>query len=220
MLINMKINMRTIQQALNLGQRIYREWNKYQNKKARETSQQQTRKSKQPTGYTAPGRQSSNDQRKSANQAPTSQNPYAETASPPSSGGSWQAGGYPGDFFGSVAFDYSPNLDGDADPGEIVWAWVPYEEDYTQGKDRPVLIVGREGAYLLALMLTSKDHNNSTSQDPNYLDIGSGEWDKDGRESEVKLNRVIRLNADGIRREGAVMPRSTFDTIAASYRQR
>ena len=29
----MKINMRTVQQALNIGQRIYREWNKYQNQK-------------------------------------------------------------------------------------------------------------------------------------------------------------------------------------------
>ena len=35
---------------------------------------------------------------------------------------------------------YAPDLDGDADPGEVVWAWVPYEEDPTQVKDRPVLV--------------------------------------------------------------------------------
>ena len=33
-------------------------------------------------------------------------------------------------------------LDGEPDPGEVVWAWVPYEDDPAQGKDRPVLVVG------------------------------------------------------------------------------
>ncbi len=42
---------------------------------------------------------------------------------------------------------YSPNLDGRADPGEIVWTWVTYEEDPTRGKDRPVLVVGRDHAH-------------------------------------------------------------------------
>ena len=44
-----------------------------------------------------------------------------------------------------INFEYSPSLDGDADPGEIVWTWVPFEEDHSQGKDRPVLLVGRDG---------------------------------------------------------------------------
>lgn len=177
--VTMKINMRTIQQALNIGQRIYREWNKYQNQK----------------------------------------NKQQGTGSRPSTG-SWKQGGYPGDYFGSVAFDYSPALDGDADPGEVVWAWVPFEEDYSQGKDRPVLVIGRSGSYLLGLMLTSKDHSNSRTADPNYLDIGAGVWDKEGRDSEVKLNRVIQLNPNGIRREGAIMDRATFDLIAEAYRRR
>src|ERR1700682_1667148 len=36
---------------------------------------------------------------------------------------------------------YSPDLDGRADPGEVVWTWVTYEEDPTRGTDRPVLVV-------------------------------------------------------------------------------
>ena len=68
-----------------------------------------------------------------------------------------------------INFEYSPSLDGDADPGEIVWTWVPFEEDHSQGKDRPVLLVGRDGEYLLALMMTSKDHNNREHADSNYL---------------------------------------------------
>ena len=66
---------------------------------------------------------------------------------------------YPGDFTGPLAPSYSPKPDGRPDPGEIVWTWVPFEEDHTQGKDRPVLVVGRDGRWLLALQLTSKDHD-------------------------------------------------------------
>ena len=40
---------------------------------------------------------------------------------------------------------YSPDTDGEADPGEVVWAWVPYEDDPAQGKDRPVLLIARDG---------------------------------------------------------------------------
>ena len=29
---------------------------------------------------------------------------------------------------GSVRTEYSPAHDGDPDPGEIVWTWVPFEE--------------------------------------------------------------------------------------------
>ena len=51
---------------------------------------------------------------------------------------------------GVVTIEYSPSMDGDPDPGEIVWTWVPYEEDPTQGKDRPVVIIGRRGHMLVA----------------------------------------------------------------------
>ena len=47
-----------------------------------------------------------------------------------------------------VRIEYTPSLDGDPDPGEVVWTWVPYEEDPTLGKDRPVVIIGRHGALL------------------------------------------------------------------------
>lgn len=124
---------------------------------------------------------------------------------------------YPGDYRDMINFEYSPSLDGDADPGEIVWTWVPFEEDHSQGKDRPVLLVGRDGEYLLALMMTSKDHNNREHADSNYLDIGSGPWDSQGRASEVKLNRVIRVRPDAMRREGAMMPEDTFRLIERAW---
>ncbi|WP_421084122.1 type II toxin-antitoxin system PemK/MazF family toxin [Rothia nasimurium] len=231
--------MRTVTQILNLGERIFREWNKYQKQKERdnratprtESRQEQARSPRKDGNFGSFGRDYQ------APSAPTSggtnrpappSNPYATgypTGFPGSqdsgaTSGSWENGGYPGDFFGTVHFAYSPSLDGDADPGEVVWAWVPFEEDYTQGKDRPVLIIGHNGPYLLGLMLTSKDKNSFTSKDPNYLDIGAGVWDKEGRDSEVKLNRVVQLSPQGIRREGAIMDQGTFDFIAQAFNSR
>ena len=148
--------------------------------------------------------------------AKSTANSTAPKPSAPATGAS-DGSDYPGDYHDMINFEYSPSLDGDADPGEIVWTWVPFEEDHSQGKDRPVLLVGRDGEYLLALMMTSKDHNNREHADPNYLDIGSGPWDPQGRASEVKLNRVIRVRPDAMRREGAIMPEDTFRLIERAW---
>lgn len=149
--------------------------------------------------------------------AKSTANSSAPKPSAPASTVASNGSDYPGDYRDMINFEYSPSLDGDADPGEIVWTWVPFEEDYSQGKDRPVLLVGRDGEYLLALMMTSKDHNNREHADPNYLDIGSGPWDPQGRASEVKLNRVIRVRPDSMRREGAIMPEDTFRLIERAW---
>lgn len=148
---------------------------------------------------------------------PSSAKSSAPKPSAPASTGASNGSDYPGDYRDIINFEYSPSLDGDADPGEIVWTWVPFEEDHSQGKDRPVLLVGRDGEYLLALMMTSKDHNNREHADSNYLDIGSGPWDPQGRASEVKLNRVIRVRPDAMRREGAIMPEDTFRLIERAW---
>ena len=147
---------------------------------------------------------------------PSAPKPSASTRSASTASAS-DGSDYPGDYRDMINFEYSPSLDGDADPGEIVWTWVPFEEDHSQGKDRPVLLVGRDGEYLLALMMTSKDHNNREHADPNYLDLGSGPWDPQGRASEVKLNRVIRVRPDAMRREGAIMPEDTFRLIERAW---
>lgn len=131
--------------------------------------------------------------------------------------------GYPGDYRGPVTVVYSPDLDGDADPGEVVWGWIPFEEDHTKGKDRPSLVIGKDGAWVLVLMLTSKDHipggigEVRTDGSARWMNIGSGAWDSQGRPSEVRLDRIIRLDPRSIRREGAVMDRSVFDLVAAEF---
>lgn len=111
--------------------------------------------------------------------------------------------------------EYSPDLDGQADPGEIVWTWVTYEEDATQGKDRPVLVVGRDGSTLLGLMLSSQAKHDD---DRNWVSIGSGSWDAEGRPSWIRLDRVLDVPETGIRREGAILAESTFDVVATTLR--
>ena len=112
--------------------------------------------------------------------------------------------------------DYSPSLDGDADPGEIVWTWVPYEDDPSQGKDRPVLVVGRTGRTVLGLMLSSQSERDGQR---NWLALGPGDWDREKRPSWVRLDRVLEVGQDGIRREGAILDRPRFDRVAAVLRR-
>lgn len=133
--------------------------------------------------------------------------------------GATHGGSYPGDFHGALAPVYAPHLDGRPDPGEIVWTWVPFEEDHTRGKDRPVLLVGREGHGLLGLMLTSRDHDTRPAPaDERWLDLGTGDWDARRRPSEVRLDRVVRVDPSAVRREGAVLDRARFDAVARALR--
>ncbi|MBT9258073.1 type II toxin-antitoxin system PemK/MazF family toxin [Phycicoccus sp. MAQZ13P-2] len=133
-----------------------------------------------------------------------------------------RTGGYPGDYTGPLDPVYAPRPDGRPDPGEIVWTWVPYEEDHTQGKDRPVLLVGHDGDWLLGLQLTSKDHDRDAEQERRagrrWVDIGTGAWDRQGRPSEVRVNRVLRVDPAAVRREGAVLDRARFLEVAAAVR--
>ncbi len=111
--------------------------------------------------------------------------------------------------------EYSPKLDGAADPGEIVWTWVSFEEDANQGKDRPVLVVGRDHDRLLGLMLSSQAHR---ADDANWTAIGSGSWDGGHKASFVRLDRVLDVPEQGIRREGAILDRARFDAVAQRLR--
>jgi hypothetical protein len=128
----------------------------------------------------------------------------------------------PADFSGVATLEYAPHPDGHADPGEIVWTWVPFEDDPTQGKDRPVLVIGHHGASLLALMLTSKDHDRDAADEArhgrHWLDIGTGDWDARGRPSEIRLDRILQLDPNAVRREGATLDQGRFETVAAAVR--
>ncbi|MBN1091381.1 type II toxin-antitoxin system PemK/MazF family toxin [Blastococcus sp. TML/M2B] len=119
--------------------------------------------------------------------------------------------------------EYRPHADDAADPGEIVWAWVPYDEDDGRGKDRPVLVIGRRGPMLLGLMLSSQDHDRDAADEARHgriwTDIGTGSWDARRRPSEVRLDRLLELAPGDVRREGAALDRARFDRVVAEARR-
>jgi len=127
---------------------------------------------------------------------------------PPARGGAY-------DYSGPVRWEYSPELDHDPDPGEVVWTWVAFEDDPSIGKDRPVAVVGRtDDRRLVALMLSSKGHDG----DRDWMSIGSGPWDREGRESWVRRDRMLAVSASAVRREGAIIPRTTYDAIISGLK--
>jgi len=128
-----------------------------------------------------------------------------------------RSAGAPAD--GGVRIVYAPARDGDPDPGEVVWAWVPYEDDPRQGKDRPVLVIGyeRDGGRLVAVPLSSRDHADRRDAGE-WVPVGTGAWDRERRESFADADRVLRFAPDDVRREGAALPRDRFDAVVARAR--
>jgi hypothetical protein len=147
--------------------------------------------------------------------------PGGSTPSAPS--GNLAPGAYPGDFTGRTELVYAPHPGRLADPGEVIWTWVPYEEDHSQGKDRPVLVIGRDGRWLLAVPMTSKDHDRDAAQEASegryWVEIGSGPWDSRGRVSEVRVDRIVRVDPDHVRRVSERVSPEVFELVAREVRR-
>ncbi|MFT6290093.1 MAG: hypothetical protein ACJAR2_000679 [Ilumatobacter sp.] len=110
-----------------------------------------------------------------------------------------------------VRVEYTPEMDGDADPGEVVWAWVPFEEDPNRGKDRPVVIIGRTRGDFAGVALTSKNKGRRE-----HIPVGTGSWDPKGRDSWAKVDRLLTIDPDDVRREGAILDRNRFDDVVGN----
>lgn len=113
-----------------------------------------------------------------------------------------------------VRVRYAPSIDGDADPGEVVWTWVAFEDDPSQGKDRPVLIIGTRARALVAVPLTSKQKDRAPQ-----VSVGEGPWDRERRTSYARVDRLIEVDPARVRREGAVMPKDRFDAVIRAVRE-
>jgi hypothetical protein len=50
------------------------------------------------------------------------------------------------------------------------------------------------------------------------MDVGTGGWDRQGRPSEVRLDRLLDIDARRVRREGAALDRATFERVIAAAR--
>ena len=121
---------------------------------------------------------------------------------------------------GLPEFSYQPVADNDADPGEVVWTWISYEEDPTQGKDRPVVVLARSGSDVIVAQLTSKNHDIDREQEAHWgrywLAIGAGDWDPQGRVSSVRLDRLLLVSQRDVRREGASLDRATYNKVVTA----
>ncbi|SDN51565.1 type II toxin-antitoxin system PemK/MazF family toxin [Geodermatophilus sp. DSM 45219] len=152
-----------------------------------------------------------------ADPPPADSPPVAADRGTPARGVRDLAGGLAG-----VDLVHRPEDDGDPDPGEVVWAWVPYDEGDGRGKDRPVLVVGRRGADLVGLLLSSQDHDRDAADEARHgrrwMDVGRGGWDPRGRPSEARLDRLLLLPPGTARREGAALDRAVFDDVVAAVR--
>lgn len=119
--------------------------------------------------------------------------------------------------FGLPDFEYNPKKDNQPDPGEIVWTWVPFEENDGRGKDRPVLVLADLDEHVIFAQTTSKDNTSDAAHEARWgrywMDIGSGAWDSKGRESEVRLDRLCIVHEDQIRREGDKLDRTIYDKV-------
>ncbi len=116
-----------------------------------------------------------------------------------------------------LTISYAPDKDGDPDAGEVVWTWVPYEERDGRGKDRPVLVIGRENAErVFAVRLTSRSHDG----DRDFLSIGPGPWDSHGRPSWIDIEQVYSVHDDGMRREASALDRPRFASVAHALQAR
>ncbi len=100
---------------------------------------------------------------------------------------------------------FVPSLDGEPDPGEVIWTWVPYVENDGRGKDRPVLIIAHlDSGGWAACYLSTKQHRG-------FVSVGTGPWDSQGRESFLSPERVLRVTVQGMRRESMGVDRLHFD---------
>ena len=77
-------------------------------------------------------------------------------------------------------------------------------------------MVGRDRQTLLGLMLSSQTPTMLTTR------VGctsaQGDWDHEGRPSWVRLDQVLDVPEEGIRREGAIIDRVAFEIVAMRLR--
>ncbi len=112
---------------------------------------------------------------------------------------------------------YGPVKNGSPDGGEVVWTWVPYEENDGRGKDRPVLVIGEHSTdRVYAVKMTSKSHSGDSA----LISVGSGPWDSQGRESFVDVDQLYSVHSDGARREASALSQQKFEVVAKQLRQR
>ena len=81
-------------------------------------------------------------------------------------------------------------------------------------------MLARIGDDVVIAQLTSKDRDKDRADEARWgrywMDIGTGEWDRRGRDSEVRIDRLLRVGQRAVRREGGVLDHGVFlDVVEA-----
>ncbi|HAT1170473.1 type II toxin-antitoxin system PemK/MazF family toxin [Corynebacterium striatum] len=112
---------------------------------------------------------------------------------------------------------FSPDMDGQADSGEVVWVWAPSDGKQSPPRERAVLIISRTRTTVLGLLISP---NPNHAHEEEWLDIGTGEWDESGRQCWVRLDRILEISEEECRRQGTLFPERRFERIANRLRSR
>ena len=106
---------------------------------------------------------------------------------------------------------YAPDMDGQAEPGEVVWVTVPSNPP----EERSLLIVGREHHDVFGLLISpEKQHDGK----PDWLAIGSGPWEDSGDPCWVRLDKTLKVSEQDVHRRGTSIPERRFERIANALR--
>ncbi|MCT1683336.1 type II toxin-antitoxin system PemK/MazF family toxin [Corynebacterium appendicis] len=107
---------------------------------------------------------------------------------------------------------YAPDMDGQAEPGEVVWFNVPT----TPLKERSMLVVGRDRHEVLGLLISA---NEDHADDSDWVAIGCGEWKATGEPCWVRMDKTLFVPETDLRRRGALFPARRFEHIADHLRK-
>lgn len=111
---------------------------------------------------------------------------------------------------------YIPDMDGQADAGEVVWADIRPKKGVPPER-RAVLVVGRKSHRLLTLLISSREEY---ADQPIWVPIGTGPWSSGAdRDSWVRIDKVLQVPESHIQRRGIPLPSRRFDRVANVLRQ-
>lgn len=114
------------------------------------------------------------------------------------------------------AVTYVPDMDGQADAGEVVWANIRPKKGMIP-ELRAVLVVGRNHHRLLTLLISSRDDYGNQA---NWIPVGTGPWSSDAdRDSWVRMDKVLEVPETLIQRRGIPLPARRFERVANELRQ-
>ncbi|WKD57220.1 hypothetical protein CAPI_03290 [Corynebacterium capitovis DSM 44611] len=106
---------------------------------------------------------------------------------------------------------YAPDMDGQAEPGEVVWVTVPTNPP----QERSLVVVGREHRDVLGLLISPEEDHPTREH---WLGIGSGEWEYNGNPCWVRLDKTVMVPESELHRRGTYIPPRRFERIANRLR--